>query len=359
MPGRNLWPSGPYRDLRTPSPSDPDLKPMETNLTNAGFEWELWHKSVLRVNYNRNHLVRTIEDMGVLVNGDEVYALVNPGYGLGKVMESSGATPNDFPTPRAIRNYDALEVSLTRRFGNSFFASASYVYSRLYGNYTGTANTDEIITPTTSQSSGTSQQFGGSTARAGLNATRAWDLDEVVFDSHGKGVNGRLPTDRPSVFKLYGNYSFKWGTEVGLFFLGESGTPVTTKVESNNIIPIAVEGRGDMGRTPIFTQTDMIVAQEFKFGETKRLRFEFNAQNLFNQKTARHIYDQFNRGAYSQNATYALINLSKVNLQQGYDWRAMLSAINATAGNPYDPRYGLGDLFNPGFAGRLGVKFIF
>lgn len=359
MPGRNLWPSGPFRNRRVLSPADPDLKPMATNLTNVGFEYELMRKSVLRVNYNRNHLIRTIEDMGVVENGDEVYTLVNPGFGLGKVMHSSSATPDFFPTPRAIRNYDALEVSLTRRFGNNFFASASYVYSRLYGNYTGTANTDEILTPTTGVSSGTSQQFSGSVARAGLNASRAWDVDETMFDAHGQVVNGRLPTDRPHVLKLFGNYSFKWGTEMGLFFLGESGTPVTTRVETVNTIPVVVEGRGDYGRTPILTQTDMLLAQEFKFGETKRLRFEFNALNLFNQKTVRHIFDQVNRGANTTSAAYALIDLSNTNLFQGYDWRGMLSAINAKSGNPYDPRFGLGDLFNPGFAGRFGVKFIF
>ena len=53
------------------------------------------------------------------------------------------------------------------------------------------------------------------------------------------------------------------------------------------------------------------------------------------------------------------MNRSGTNLFQGYDWRGMLSAINAKSGSPYDPRFGLGDLFNPGFAGRFGMKFIF
>ena len=60
-----------------------------------------------------------------------------------------------------------------------------------------------------------------------------------------------------------------------------------------------------MGRTPFLTQTDLVVAQELKFGERKRLRFEFNAQNVFNQKTARHIFNTLNRGAGSGNRATA------------------------------------------------------
>jgi len=359
MPGRNLWPNGPFRDRRVPSPADPDLRPMTTDLSNLGIEYQILQNSVLRVNWNRNHLVRTIEDMGVLLNGDEVYALVNPGEGVGAVMQSSGATPNYFPTPKGVRNYDALETSITRRFSKNFFASASYVYSRLWGNYAGTANSDEIVTPTTGSSSGTSQQFAGSIARAGVNASRAWDLDETVFNAHGQYLYGHLATDRPHVFKLFGNYSFKWGTQVGAFFLAESGTPVSTKVETVNTIPIIVNSRGDLGRTPTFTQTDLVVAHEVKLGETKRLRFEFNAINVFNQKTSRHIYDQLNRGAGTTSAAFAQLDLSKVNLFQGFDYAAMLKSIAATGVNPYDPRFGMGDLFNPGFSGRALIKFIF
>jgi len=359
MIGRNLWTEGEYRDFRTPSPADPDLKPMTTDLSNLGVEYQIVPNTVLRVNWNRNHLVRTIEDMGALFNGNEVYALVNPGEGLGATMQSSSATPNFFPTPKPVRNYDALEASVTRRFSSNFFASASYVYSRLWGNYSGTANSDEIQTPTTGQSAGTLQQFGGSVFRTGVNANRAWDLDEVMFNSHGQYLYGRLPTDRPHVFKLFGNYSFKWGTQVGAFFLAESGTPVSTRVETVNGIPVIVNDRGDLGRTPVFSQTDLVVAHELKFGEVKRLRFEFNALNVFNQKTSRHTFEQVNRGAGTASGDFAFIDLSESNLFQGYDYKAMLNAIAATGQNPYDPRFGMGDLFNPGFSGRLLVKFIF
>ena len=58
----------------------------------------------------------------------------------------------------------------------------------------------------------------------------------MLADSHGNldGVVGRLATDRPNVVKLYGAYSFPFGTQVGLFFYGGSGTPISTYVNTPN-----------------------------------------------------------------------------------------------------------------------------
>lgn len=37
----------------------------------------------------------------------------------------------------------------------------------------------------------------------------------------------------------------------------------------------------------------------------------------------------------------------------------ILKAAQAGGTDPFDPRYGMPDLLNPGFAGRVMVKFIF
>ena len=124
-------------------------------------------------------------------------------------------------------------------------------------------------------------------------------------------------------------------------------------------IPLFVNGRGDLGRTPTFTQTDMVIAQEFKlkFKESARLRFEFNAQNLFNQKTSRYTYNFLNRYRVRSSE----INMTPIDLRKGYDYMAMIAGtLDAkTAVGAMDPRFGKGDVFNAGFAGRFGVKFIF
>lgn len=365
LPGRNLWPYGAFRDRRVPNFNsvDPSLKPFATDLVNAGVEYQLTSSTVVRASFVRNDLVRAIEDQGTLVNGDEVYQYVNPGYGVAKTFISSGATPTGFATPKAKRTYTAMELSVTRRFSRGFSGGASYVRSKLYGNYAGLGNSDEILTPTSGLSSATTQQSGGSIARPGGSATRAWDLDEVLFDSKGNFVYGNLATDRPNVFKMYGSYTKNWSprfgsSDIGAFFYGASGTPLSTTVTTSNGIETFVNGRGDLGRTPHLTQTDLMVAHEFKFGETKRIRFEANATNVFNQKTARHIFDWLNRGVGSTNAPDSAINLSKVNLFNGYNYNALIQGTSAGS-NAYDPRFGKADLWNAGFQGRLLVKFIF
>ena len=259
--------------------------------------------------------------------------------------------------PKPHRQYDALELTLTRRFANSYFWSASYVWSRLYGNYSGIAASEEILPPTTGTSSATAQQQTGSISRAGGNANRAWDIDELLWDSHGNlNVIGRLPTDRPHVVKLYGGYTLPFGTQIGAFFYGGSGTPLSTYVVTTNGTYLFVEGRGDMGRTDPLTRTDLLLSHELKLSRN-RLRFELNVLNVFNQKTSRHVYNWLNRGGGVNRASSA-IDLSNVDLSKGYDYNALIRAT-ADGANAYDPRYGKDDLFSPGAQGFLTVKFIF
>jgi hypothetical protein len=196
--------------------------------------------------------------------------------------------------------------------------------------------------------------------RPGGNANRYFDLDEAFYDAHGvNGLYGRLPTDRPHVFKFYGAKTFKWGTEVGGFYRLSSGTPVTTQVQTVNGIPIYVNGRGDMGRTPVFNQTDLMVAHTFKVGEAKSLRFEVNMINLFNQKTSMFTFDRYTR---EENADATGMNLSGTDLTKGFNWQQLAvdgGVAGGLAGADLDPRYGHAAEFNPGFAARFLLKFTF
>lgn len=362
LPGRNLWPGGGVQDHRIPSfgsnQVDPDLNPMSSDLTNVGAEFQFDSRTVAAVRYTRNHLRDTIEDLGVVVEGSEVYIYGNPGRGLATTAQPTATATPSFTYPRPERNYNALEFSIHRRFSNRWQGQASYVYSRLRGNYAGLANSDEIFPEGTNRVSIPSQQNAGNSYRPGTSASRAWDLESLLFDAHG-GFNpiGPLATDRPHSFKAFGSYFTRWGTEIGGFFIAQSGTPISTLVQDIYQIPIFVNGRGDLGRTPIWNRTDLVVAQEFKFGEVRRLRFEFNAENLFNQKTSAYTYTFLNRFRTAG----SLINLGTVNLYNGYDYNALI-AKTADAQRPtgaIDPRFGFADNFRTGFAGRFGAKFIF
>ena len=61
---------------------DPNIKPMFQDSFNVGVEYQVNPTTVVGVNYVHNYLKRTIEDIGALVNGDEVYVIGNPGEGL-------------------------------------------------------------------------------------------------------------------------------------------------------------------------------------------------------------------------------------------------------------------------------------
>ena len=91
-------------------------------------------------------------------------------------------------------------------------------------------------------------------------------------------------------------------------------------------IPVFVNGRGDLGRTPVLTRTDLLVSHEFSFMGNQRIRLELNVLNLFNQKTATHIYNQLNRGPSGLPRQASAISLSGVDLTKGYDYNALIRA---------------------------------
>jgi hypothetical protein len=88
-------------------------------------------------------------------------------------------------------------------------------------------------------------------------------------------------------------------------------------------------------------------------GSANRLRLELNVLNVFNQKSATHVYSELNR-----NRSTARINLANTNLANGYDYRAMITARPDAAG-PFDPRFGQEDLFREGTSAHLLVKWTF
>ena len=185
-------------------------------------------------------------------------------------MVSQPFFPGFAPTPKAERKYDGVEVSLNKRFSNNYFFNTSYTYSRLFGNYSGLGSSDEL-------------------GRSSPNVNRFFDLPFLGFDADGNPDNGRLATDRPHIFKFNGGYNFDWkdsanSTEVKAFFIGQSGTPISTRVSfygANTFL----NGRGDLGRTETFTQTDLAVSHKYKFGRDSKytLAIDVDVLNLFNQ----------------------------------------------------------------------------
>ena len=150
----------------------------------------------------------------------------------------------------------------------------------------------------------------------------------MMFDSHGNlGVDGRLPTDRPHVVKVYGSYLFHFGTNVGLNFTAASGTPVSKSVQSVYRYPILVEGRGSLGRTPVMSQTDLLVSHEFGIPGGKRdpSRVQRAQRVQPEDRPSRVRHGQPDRRRRPRVASSAL-RLANQNLQKGYNYEALLAA---------------------------------
>lgn len=258
---------------------DPDIKPFKQEEMTFGVETELSRLFILSGRFTRKRLLSGIEDVGYVDNGlNEYYTIGNPGEGVAlQQRQAFGITEH----AKARRNYTAFEVALTKRFSSNYYFSVNYTWSRLKGNYAGLANSDYFD----------GGSLDGSTAeRSSPGVNRFFDWAINGFTSRGEDDYGFLATDRTHVLKAYGGYTFDWfgsktnQTELSFFTNAQSGTPQTTAVEIGTTF-IVWKNRGDMGRTPTFTQTDLGLAHTYKFGRDDKFKIigDITAVNAFNE----------------------------------------------------------------------------
>jgi outer membrane receptor protein involved in Fe transport len=313
---------------------DPNIKPMETREMSIGGEHSLTNTTSLGLRYVHKELVRTIEDMGVLFGDDEVYIYGNPGSGLSTTL---GAVP----MPKAKRDYDAIELEGTKRFSTALSVHASYTWSRLYGNYSGLANSDEVIARTV--------------GRRSPNVNRSFDGLAQAFDQNLDPTYGLLPTDRPHQFKIQATYTAPFGTTVGINEYAGSGTPQSTEVNLYPTLPFFPYGRGDMGRTPWLTQTDLTLQHEIKMGSRYSVALMLNVLNLFDEDTELYRWNRLLRADLPQSTGITQFTF----FDHPFDFNQVL-ATNAAAVNPLrDPRYGQGYIFQDPRLVRVGVRLRF
>jgi len=284
---------------------DPNLKPFRRHAFNVRSEYEISSNTVVGVRYVRTRIDRAIEDTGTLTAEGEKYFIANPGFGI-TVDPKTWAAGIPVTVP-AVTNYDGIEFKVERRFASNYVYAASYTYSRLWGNYSGLASADE-------------------NGRTDPNVSRAFDLPWETYDSHGKQVLGLLPTDRPHTFKFFGSGTFhsKLGsTTFAPTLQAFSGTPLTTQVGVISL-PVFVNGRGDLGRTPVFTQMDALLYHEFrpsKMNERFRFRIEANVTNLFNTAT---VIDRDTNYINANDGNIQFAN--EADFFKGFDYKALVTS---------------------------------
>jgi hypothetical protein len=264
-----------------------------------------------------------------------------------------------------------LEITLNKRLSNHYFFNVNYTLSRLFGNYSGLASSDEVTN-------------GAGRTSPGVN--RFFDYIINGFTATGQPDNGDLATDRRHTFKAYGGYNFDWfgsktnSTELGFFQQVLQGTPQTTFI---NVVATAIplSKRGDLGRTPKFLQTDLTLSHRYKFGRDNRFAmiFDVNLLNAFNNNSVL----GFNTTKFAQNNTisgvavdpcYNADNIRPAGCAASLPVHTLLttalnsvlngqigSAITAlgTSDNPVSSTYGKPSLYQATRNVRFGFRLVF
>ena len=331
---------------------DPNLDPFRQTEFTVGAERQLSRDYVLRVRYTYKNVDEAVEDAGIVnAAGSEAYIIGNPGKGLHlETLQALGYIKSTRPQ----RRYDGVEVVFDKRLSNDYYFNINYTFSRLYGNYSGLSSSDE---PHLVE------------GRLAPGVSRAFDLPFIGFTARGEKDNGRLQTDRPHVFNMFGAYIFNWmksstnSTEISAFQTITSGQPQTTTIYgASTVTPQIFLARGDLGRSPVFSQTDLSITHRIKMGDDQKMTmaFDLNFLNLFDQSTVTGIYTTLNPSTAPVNA--AALGLSQVAYANGITGgtllNAMVARINSQADRS-DIRYKTPHLFQSPRVVRFGFRVLF
>lgn len=319
-------------DFRHPSfgsdSIDPDLKPMRLQEATFTIDRQLNDVMALGLRYVHKQVDKAIEDTGALdAQGNEIYVVANPGFNL----TALAFTNPDVPNPKAVRDYDAVEFAFDKRMSDNWYLRTSYMWSRLYGNYSGLSQSDE-------------------NGRRSPNVGRLWDYPLMMFEDGGKANLGPLATDRPHQFKTQFIYQFGFGTSLGVNEYVASGLPVTREIGiyPPNNLPVQYLGRGSDGRTPMFSQTDLFVQHGFRLAGSREIQVSLNILNLFNQDTT-----------ISKFSTYQYPNGVIPNEAAFYAGQQKLADLIASQKVVQNPQFLKDNGFQAPILARFGVKFTF
>ncbi|MGE0125225.1 MAG: TonB-dependent receptor [Vicinamibacterales bacterium] len=259
----------------------------------AGFEWQAFTNTSLGVRYIHRSVGRVLEDiadapavaydLGLPGLGSVEYILTNPDSSFPTRYPELGAA---FEDPKHV--YDAVEVTVDRRFANNWRMMGSYRWSRLFGTFEGfyredNGQSDPGITslydfPTNDPSF------------TGIGGTQFGYLGDIRY--LGELGEGPLPLDRPHQFKLSGAYAFPFGLSFGANLNLSSGKPLTALAalaayDNDSEIPLTPRGEGFQTidgfreRTPFETQVDLQTAYSTTIGG-KKVTLLADIFNLFN-----------------------------------------------------------------------------
>jgi outer membrane receptor protein involved in Fe transport len=243
-------------------------------------------------------LGRTIEDRCDLDGGDPINqgstcAMVNPGKGgfwgagTGWGWCDNAGDPFVSPTagecfttetpkiPAASRKFRGVELTARKTFSQNLWAQASYIYSKLSGNYDGAV------------------RVASGQTDPGINA----DYDYYLFS---RNANGRLYLDRPHQARLDAVYTAPFGLNVGLGAFYRSGPPVSRYGWYNVFYPdlLHLVQRGNDkalsgGRLPNQFEANLSLGYTINLGAVS-ITPQIYVFNLLNRQGVTDVVESFN-----------------------------------------------------------------
>jgi hypothetical protein len=279
---------------------DPDAKLSFKDEWVAGFEWEALANTNVGIRYIHRNIGRALEDVGLYpaIGCDagsegacnfDTYVMTNPDENTNVILDAPALVGQPISFEKPVHNYNAVELTMDRRFSDNWSILASYRWSRLHGTYEGffredNGQSDPALTslydfPTNDP---TYTSIGG--------AEFGWVGDIRYLGALGEGP---LPLDRPHSFKLVGNYTFPAGLNLGIGLTSNSGKPLTPLAGlppygNTGEVPLGPRGSGFetvdgfRTRTPFEYQLDMQASYTLNLGDRRSVTLLADAFNLFN-----------------------------------------------------------------------------
>jgi hypothetical protein len=270
-----------------------------------GTEYPLGRGLNVGVRYVHRDIGRVLEDvqpypivatsLGLPGAATANYLLTNPGPNTPVVQDIPGATIG-FESP--VHDYDAVEVTATKRLSSRWSLTSSYRWSRLNGNFEGFFRNDN------GQSDpGISSLYDYPTndpTYTTIGVPQCGYTGDIRF--LGSAGKGPLPLDRTHDVKLYGTYAFDIGLNLSVGLEVESGAPLTAFAahpvyDAGGEIPLTIRGGGFQtsdgfrSRAPWTKPVNVGASYNLKIGGGNLLLLA-DAFNVFNTQTVVD-YDSF------------------------------------------------------------------
>jgi len=249
-------------------PSDPNLKNQYVEEYLLGYERQVAPDLAVGIKGIYRSYGRVIEDF--LCRDDGTYCIGNPGEGIMKPIFTLDYS-HTLPAPQPKRIYKGVQLDATKRFSNNWQLMASYLYSKLDGNF------DGEYAPFTN-------------VGADPNISAAYDYYD--FFTNGSDLSkitnkGPLSNDRRHQLKVSGVYMTPFKLAIGWSAYWRSGTPITRYGYSDAYgrYEFFLTTRGAEGRTPDNYEADVHLGYPITAGPVT-INLLFDVFNLLNAQKA-------------------------------------------------------------------------